>query len=440
MLRFTLSLVLGISFLTPVIALGDSNNSVSAFLVATKDDHTEINIPVSSYETVFEELEGTLRLQNVTVINGNSFKNEILNLKEDALQQVIRSSKLSTQDFGISYALKPELSENSSIRTLTLSASGSIHNAKTGTVITTFNVSIPDLKTLPKDRVICNLSCVTNAVAEVAADLSRELSFVLTQKLHFIREDRVETDVTSSQAIQDRLKQDTQRKAAPKTIISSQGEFEIDVARSVNIEVYFDFDSYQLTTKASEQLQPLGKALETGELSSSQYLLAGHTDAKGSDAYNQKLSDQRAHAVRNYLVENYAIKPETLVPVGLGETQLKRPSEPNAGVNRRVEIALLLKTFKDKEKPTTLLNTYIIEFELFSTIEVVKVVRKLEADLAQETDLLKSSSTLRVYSIESRLNALKLEEFIMMIMLDTGIDIDRIRLSTTEGKIRITNL
>ena len=102
MLRFAISLVLGVSFLTPVIALGDSNNSVSAFLLATKNDHTEINIPVSSYETVFEELEGTLRLQNVTVINGNSFKNEILNLKEDALQQVIRSSKLSTQDFEVS--------------------------------------------------------------------------------------------------------------------------------------------------------------------------------------------------------------------------------------------------------------------------------------------------------------------------------------------------
>jgi outer membrane protein OmpA-like peptidoglycan-associated protein len=64
----------------------------------------------------------------------------------------------------------------------------------------------------------------------------------------------------------------------------------------------------------------------------------GHTDAKGSDEYNQKLSDQRANAVRGYLIA-HGVDRERLIAVGHGESQPIATNETALGRarNRRVE-------------------------------------------------------------------------------------------------------
>ena len=67
-------------------------------------------------------------------------------------------------------------------------------------------------------------------------------------------------------------------------------------------------------------------------------MLAGHTDAKGGDDYNQGLSERRAEAVKRYLIERYRIQPDHLVAVGYGEKQLKAPTDPLGAENRRVQI------------------------------------------------------------------------------------------------------
>jgi outer membrane protein OmpA-like peptidoglycan-associated protein len=69
------------------------------------------------------------------------------------------------------------------------------------------------------------------------------------------------------------------------------------------------------------------------------FLIEGHTDARGADAYNIKLSKARAEAVKRALTEYYVISPKNLRTVGLGERFLKIPTSDAEPENRRVSIA-----------------------------------------------------------------------------------------------------
>lgn len=64
----------------------------------------------------------------------------------------------------------------------------------------------------------------------------------------------------------------------------------------------------------------------------------GHTDAKGSADYNQKLSERRAEAVRQYLIAQFALDKSRLTAKGFGKTRLLDPTKPEDGVNRRVQV------------------------------------------------------------------------------------------------------
>ena len=69
------------------------------------------------------------------------------------------------------------------------------------------------------------------------------------------------------------------------------------------------------------------------------FLIEGHTDAVGSDAYNLKLSRARAEAVTKALSTYYVISPRNLQTVGLGERYLKIPTAEAEQENRRVSIS-----------------------------------------------------------------------------------------------------
>jgi outer membrane protein OmpA-like peptidoglycan-associated protein len=70
--------------------------------------------------------------------------------------------------------------------------------------------------------------------------------------------------------------------------------------------------------------------------------VAGHTDSQGSEAYNQRLSEQRAQAVGDFLVQR-GVSRERLILTGAGETRPVASNETEAGraENRRVEITLV---------------------------------------------------------------------------------------------------
>jgi outer membrane protein OmpA-like peptidoglycan-associated protein len=107
---------------------------------------------------------------------------------------------------------------------------------------------------------------------------------------------------------------------------------------SIDLEVNFDYNSDNIGSKAVPQVTALGEALASPDLKGGTFILAGHTDAKGSDTYNQGLSERRAEAVRRFLAEKYGIDASNLVTVGYGKTQLKNPAGPFASENRRVQV------------------------------------------------------------------------------------------------------
>jgi outer membrane protein OmpA-like peptidoglycan-associated protein len=107
---------------------------------------------------------------------------------------------------------------------------------------------------------------------------------------------------------------------------------------SVDIEINFPFSSSDVGPAAMSAVTALGRALSSQELKGSTFVVAGHTDAVGSFASNQELSERRAESVKRYLVTNFQIPAASLVTVGYGKTKLKNESNPNAAENRRVQI------------------------------------------------------------------------------------------------------
>jgi outer membrane protein OmpA-like peptidoglycan-associated protein len=107
---------------------------------------------------------------------------------------------------------------------------------------------------------------------------------------------------------------------------------------NIDLEITFDYNSAQISRKSLPSVQALGHALDSADLKGSTFIVAGHTDAAGGDAYNQDLSERRADSIKRYLVDKYAIAASDLVTVGYGKSKLKDPSRPLAEVNRRVQV------------------------------------------------------------------------------------------------------
>lgn len=105
-----------------------------------------------------------------------------------------------------------------------------------------------------------------------------------------------------------------------------------------DMEIYFDFNSSNIAQKAIPALIKLGQTLNDPSLAQQSIIISGHTDAVGSDSYNQALSESRAQSVKSFLVDNFNIDPKRLIAVGYGEEQLKNASMPEADENRRVSV------------------------------------------------------------------------------------------------------
>lgn len=110
---------------------------------------------------------------------------------------------------------------------------------------------------------------------------------------------------------------------------------------SVSIRVLFKYGSDVLTPDGEGVLKPLAQALADPRLGGSRFLVGGHTDDRGSDEYNQSLSERRARAVKEHLVLQYHIGPERLETMGFGKRKPADPARPDDPVNRRVEVVNL---------------------------------------------------------------------------------------------------
>jgi outer membrane protein OmpA-like peptidoglycan-associated protein len=104
--------------------------------------------------------------------------------------------------------------------------------------------------------------------------------------------------------------------------------------------ITFDFDKSNLKPEFYPVLDNVARTLQ--EYNQTVIEVAGHTDSVGSDAYNQKLSEQRANAVSSYL-QSRGLNRERFIVVGAGKTRPIASNETEAGraQNRRVEITLV---------------------------------------------------------------------------------------------------
>jgi len=110
--------------------------------------------------------------------------------------------------------------------------------------------------------------------------------------------------------------------------------------RSIDLVIQFDFDSAKLQESSKPLLDNLVAAMKNDRLMSVRFKVEGHTDAKGSEAYNQNLSMRRAESVVNYMADK-GIEKERMEGIGKGFSDLLYPDKPQAMENRRVRITTL---------------------------------------------------------------------------------------------------
>lgn len=105
--------------------------------------------------------------------------------------------------------------------------------------------------------------------------------------------------------------------------------------------VLFDFDEFDLKPNARSALDALVRQLE--ELSIASMTIVGHTDSRGSDTYNQELSQRRATAVAQYLGEQRTELSGMVRAIGRGEMEpiSENTTELGRATNRRVEIIVI---------------------------------------------------------------------------------------------------
>ena len=106
----------------------------------------------------------------------------------------------------------------------------------------------------------------------------------------------------------------------------------------LDFNIEFEFGSAQISGNSISQVVELAKALQHPDLKDIRIILGGHTDAKGSDGFNQILSQKRSDSVARLVAQIGGIDASRLVPVGFGEHQLKNIHDPHAAENRRVEV------------------------------------------------------------------------------------------------------
>ena len=106
----------------------------------------------------------------------------------------------------------------------------------------------------------------------------------------------------------------------------------------INENVFFNYDSYKLNAGASSMLDDVAVLLKSEP--NTMWQVQGHTDTRGTEAYNNTLGSKRAEAVKNYLVRK-GVDASKLNTISFGEsTPVSNKNDEEAhAVNRRVEFS-----------------------------------------------------------------------------------------------------
>lgn len=105
----------------------------------------------------------------------------------------------------------------------------------------------------------------------------------------------------------------------------------------VELDVKFDFDKAAVKEESYGDIRNLADFMK--QYPQTTTTVEGHTDSVGTEAYNKKLSERRAKAVREVLVNQYGVEGNRVDSVGYGETRpiADNSTESGRAINRRVE-------------------------------------------------------------------------------------------------------
>lgn len=109
---------------------------------------------------------------------------------------------------------------------------------------------------------------------------------------------------------------------------------------TINLNVLFDFNKSDVKPKYHDEIKRVADYMNAYPWEKA--TLEGHTDSKGTDAYNEKLSQRRVDAIKNYLVEKFGISADRLTAVGYGESKPIATNDTEEGrqLNRRVQAVM----------------------------------------------------------------------------------------------------
>lgn len=135
-------------------------------------------------------------------------------------------------------------------------------------------------------------------------------------------------------AYMDQQERDLQNAIASSEAASLRREQDILTA-TFKGEAFFDTDSYAIKPGGYSELTRVANVLNKYPQTTIQ--VAGHTDSRGNEDYNQQLSEKRANAVKNVLIQN-GVAEGRIRAIGYGESM---PVSSDFALNRRVEIVIV---------------------------------------------------------------------------------------------------
>lgn len=111
------------------------------------------------------------------------------------------------------------------------------------------------------------------------------------------------------------------------------------IAVSFDSGILFDFDSSTLRQEGHDNLKKLTKIVNRDE--DTILMIVGHTDSRGDENYNLRLSERRAQSAKTFLVSE-GLASSRIETVGRGELEPISENETDAGrqKNRRIEVAI----------------------------------------------------------------------------------------------------
>ncbi len=135
-------------------------------------------------------------------------------------------------------------------------------------------------------------------------------------------------------AYMDKQEQDLRNAIAASEAASISREQDILTA-TFKGEAFFDTNSYVIKPGGYTELNRVAAVLN--KYPQTRIQVAGHTDSRGAEDYNQQLSEKRANAVKNVLIQN-GVDGNRIQAIGYGESM---PVSSDYARNRRVEIVII---------------------------------------------------------------------------------------------------